>query len=113
MKKSANIHRYAYQCIKDPKEKNIRLSNKKYKVGDYISYDGSPTKDITKAYLFKKMDQYSLENMHEQEIGKPYWDWTHYFQLLKIEYKAIKTQAIKFKWDEKKVSYIPLNREKS
>ena len=107
MKKSSTLmHRYVYQCIKDTKDNPLMLSDKNYQVGDYISYDGSPVKDLTKAYLFKKIGQYSLEDMHEQEIGKPYWDWTHYFQLLKVVLKPIKTQVVKFEWNEKKFTYV-------
>lgn len=68
-----------WQCIKN-QGRNVffGLSDKKYRVGDFITYDGTPTKDLNYAYVFP-MGQYHLD-----DPGDGGYELLDYFQLIKV-----------------------------
>ncbi len=53
---------YVHQCIKnEPKNKSFGFHpTKKYKKGDYVTYEGTPTKDLQKAFI-SDLKEYNLE----------------------------------------------------
>lgn len=74
--------KYVYRCIKGQIEVDqFGLSHKWYKIGDYITYDGMPTKDLQKAYIYgDDEDDYDADTLSEM-TGRDH------FQKLEIEIK--------------------------
>jgi hypothetical protein len=75
---------FAYQCIKDEPCKSffgLNTEGRKYKIGDYITYHGPPSKDINEA---------TINTLEDYDLFEGYGsvDLTEYFR--KIEFKITK-----------------------
>lgn len=73
---------FAYQCIKDEPYKGffgLNTDGRKYKIGDYVTYYGPPSKDINKATI-NSLEDYNL--FADCESFKKYFK--------KIEFKITK-----------------------
>lgn len=78
MKSKSN--KYVYKCIKNQGGAEFSLSSKKYRVGHYITYEGGPTRDINKAYIFNK-GEYDIHSAGYDD-GR---DLRQYFQLVPVK----------------------------
>lgn len=76
-----------YQCIKNQGDTKFGMGKIKYQKGDYITYEGTPTKNINEAYVFYEKT-YILEDTGM--VDENFRSIADYFKLIKVKVVPIK-----------------------
>ena len=80
---------YVYRCIKNQRKNvDFGLSEKKYKIGDFISPLGNPVSSLYEATIVnpKEKDWYDLRNLMADDNGEPDKNkFDEYFEMCCVE----------------------------